>query len=70
MVLDDEVQKMGGLGLDRRIGRLSKDVLIQIARGGQKTVSALLPEEISGLSAAHEVRPQQGDALSGLCEGG
>jgi len=58
MVLDDEVMKMGGLGLDRRICGLSKSTLIQIAQNEQGSVSALLSEEISGLSVIHEVRSQ------------
>ena len=70
MILDDEVQKMRSLGLDRRIGGLSEDALIEIAQDGQKAVSALLPEKISRLFAIDEVRPQQGDALSGLFNGG
>lgn len=56
MILDDEVQKVGGLGLDCRIGGLSKGALIQIAQDRQKAVPALLPEETSGLSAMDEVR--------------
>lgn len=43
--------------LDRRIGGLSEDALIEIAQDGQKAVSALLPEETSRLFAIDEVRP-------------
>jgi len=39
MIQDDEVQTVGGLGLDLRKGRLSEEALFQIAQDGQETLS-------------------------------
>ena len=55
VILDDEVEKVRGLRLHRRIGGLAEDALIEIAEQSGQTVLALAAEEIAGLAAREQI---------------
>ncbi len=69
-VLDDEVEQVGGLGLDTGVGGLAKHGLVEVAQQRRQAVGAVAGKQVGGFAALHEVGFELRQGFAGLRQRG
>lgn len=69
-VLDDEVEQVGGLGLDTGVGGLAKHGLVEVAQQRRQAVGAVAGKQVGGFAASHEVGFELRQGFAGLRQRG